>query len=78
VLSAVEAPNHPHNQVRESFVTIEGQVQTATAPRFSRTPGAIQSPPVGPGANTTAILEGLGMHTDEIISLVECGAVSGS
>lgn len=42
VLSLSEAPNHPHNAARGTFVTHEGTTQPAPAPRFSRTPAAIQ------------------------------------
>lgn len=38
VLSFVEAPDHPHNKVREAFITLNGVVQPAPAPRFSLTP----------------------------------------
>ncbi|MDB5816474.1 MAG: Alpha-methylacyl-CoA racemase [Rhizobacter sp.] len=42
VLDWDEAPQHPHNMARETFVTVDGVVQPAPAPRFSRTPA---SPP---------------------------------
>ena len=42
VLSMAEAPEHPHNQARQNMLQIDGQMQPAPAPRFSRTPGAIQ------------------------------------
>jgi alpha-methylacyl-CoA racemase len=45
VLSMQEAPQHPHNQLRGTFVDMDGVVQPAPAPRFSRTPSAIQRPP---------------------------------
>src|SRR5215469_6181474 len=45
VLSMDEAPKHPHNQLRETFVVPDGVTQPAPAPRFSRTPSAIQRPP---------------------------------
>ncbi len=38
VLSMREAPQHPHNQARGAFIELEGVVQPAPAPRFSRTP----------------------------------------
>lgn len=38
VLSLDEAPLHPHNEARETFVVVEGITQPAPAPRFSRTP----------------------------------------
>jgi alpha-methylacyl-CoA racemase len=40
VLDWDEAPHHPHNQARDTFVEIDGVVQPAAAPRLSRTPGA--------------------------------------
>ena len=45
VLSMKEAPNHPHNKTRETFVDYEGVIQPNVAPRFSRTPSQIQGPP---------------------------------
>ena len=44
VLSWQEAIEHPHNQSRQTFVTVAGVVQPNVAPRFSRTPGAVQGP----------------------------------
>ena len=38
VLSLTEAPKHPHNVARATFVEDEGMVMPAPAPRFSRTP----------------------------------------
>jgi alpha-methylacyl-CoA racemase len=40
VLDWDEAPRHPHNLARKTFVEQGGMVQPAAAPRFSRTPGA--------------------------------------
>lgn len=42
VLTVDEAPDHPHMKARNAFVTHEGLLQSAPAPRFSRTPPAIQ------------------------------------
>ena len=42
VLSLTEAPDHPHNTARRTFVDRDGITQPAPAPRFSRTPSAIQ------------------------------------
>jgi alpha-methylacyl-CoA racemase len=38
VLSLAEAPGHPHNAARKTFVEAGGVIQPAPAPRFSRTP----------------------------------------
>ena len=42
ILSMGEAVEHPHNVARGTFTTHSGMVQPAPAPRFSRTPAAIQ------------------------------------
>lgn len=57
VLTMAEAPKHPHNAERQTFVDYEGVTQPAPAPRFSRTPGEIQRPPASPGAHTSEILK---------------------
>jgi alpha-methylacyl-CoA racemase len=45
VLSLSEAPAHPHNRARGTFVELAGVIQPAPAPRFSTTPSSIQWPP---------------------------------
>ncbi|MET0365200.1 MAG: CaiB/BaiF CoA-transferase family protein [Sphingobium sp.] len=42
VLSMTEAPDHPHNVARKSFVVVDGVTVPAPAPRFSATPAAIR------------------------------------
>lgn len=68
VLSLKEAPNHPHMVDRETFVDVDGVKQPAPAPRFSRTPGAVQSNPSTPGAHTREVLERWGLgNVEELI-----------
>jgi len=55
VLSMSEAADHPHMSARGVFDRTAGYAQPAPAPRFSRTPGAIQGPPCEPGADSEAI-----------------------
>ncbi|MNQ86182.1 CoA-transferase family III [compost metagenome] len=57
VLSFAEAPAHPHLQARGTFIEVEGVVQPAPAPRFSRSvPGTPFAPqPITP-TNTDAAL----------------------
>ena len=45
VLSLAEMSRHPHIRGRESLVDVNGVMQPAPAPRFSRTPGAVAGPP---------------------------------
>ncbi len=75
VLSLEEAPNHPHNQARQTFVTQDGVVQPAPAPRFSETPGAVQGPPPKIGAHTEAALRDWGFSAGDIENLKVAGAV---
>jgi alpha-methylacyl-CoA racemase len=45
VLTFEEAPSHHHLRARGTFVTVDGIVQPAPAPRFSRTAPAMPGPP---------------------------------
>jgi crotonobetainyl-CoA:carnitine CoA-transferase CaiB-like acyl-CoA transferase len=47
VLSMTEAPHHPHNVARASFVEVDGVMQPAPAPRLSLT--AARSPSMWDG-----------------------------
>ena len=69
VLSLTEAPQHPHNVHRGTFVEREGIVQPAPAPRFSRTPGEIQRPPAHAGQHTTEALTDWGFTATRIDDL---------
>lgn len=37
VMSMDDAPSHPHNQSRQSYLTVDGMIQPAPAPRYSDT-----------------------------------------
>ncbi len=75
VLSMQEAPSHPHNRERGTFVELEGVVQPAPAPRFSRTPSTIQRPPASPGEHTEEALRDWGFGASELEELRGCGAI---
>lgn len=76
VLSLGEAPRHPHNIARGAFVEIDGVVQPAPAPRFSRTPGAIPCGPADVGEHSREILEDWGFSDCEADALIASGAVA--
>jgi len=61
VLSMADAPLHPHMVERDSFVTLDGVVQPAPAPRFSRTPSAVGRPPPRAGEHTDEVLADWGV-----------------
>jgi len=75
VLSMAEAPSHPHNQHRGTFVEVEGVVQPGPAPRFSRTPSKIQRPPSKPGEHTEEALHEWGFSPAELDKLRSAGAI---
>ena len=76
VLSMKDAPAHPHNAARGTFVSIGGVIQPGPAPRFGRTPCATPTPPAKPGADTAEILAGLGFSPSEVTSLRDRGIAS--
>ena len=75
VLSMSEAPHHPHNQTRNSFIEVAGVMQPAPTPKLSRTPAQIlQSPPLL-GEHTRQQLLTLGLSGEEVDRLIALGAV---
>jgi len=78
VLTMEEAPHHPHNVARGSFVEVEGVVQPGPAPRFSRTPAAHPTPPRALGEGTRSALADWGIAEDRIEALFVAGVLGGS
>jgi alpha-methylacyl-CoA racemase len=72
VLSLAEAPAHAHHAMRGTFITVDGSVQPAPAPRFSRTVPSHPTPPEKP--DSRAALEGW-MTAAEIDALDEAGTI---
>ncbi|AUL17592.1 CoA-transferase family III protein [Bordetella bronchiseptica MBORD675] len=66
VLSIAEAPSHPHNQARATFLDIDGVVQPAPAPRFGATPLATPRPPEPANSRFEACLGEWGMSAADI------------
>ena len=75
VLSIREAPEHPHNKERQTFVEVDGLMQPAPAPRFSRTVPEIGFPAPVPGEDSAAVLGSSGFDAMEIVELQEKGVV---
>jgi len=75
VLYPTEAPDHPHNVARGSFVEVAGVVQPAPAPRFSRTPAALPRAASAAGAQTAEVLGDWGFEAAEIERLLALGAI---
>jgi alpha-methylacyl-CoA racemase len=75
VLSMHDAVQHPHNVARGTFIEVNGKVQPAPAPRFSRTPGEVTRPPSPSGQHTREVLGEFGFSADEIEKLEATGAI---
>ncbi len=75
VLTMEEAPHHPHNVARGTFIDIDGVVQPAPAPRFSRTPAGGPTPPQACGAGTRSALAGWGITDARIEALLATGVL---
>ena len=75
VLGLEEAPTHPHNQARQTFVEHAGLVQPAPAPRFSRTPAEIRSAPGSPVSSSNDWLTEWGFSETEIAQFVSAGTL---
>ncbi|KQS54587.1 carnitine dehydratase [Geodermatophilus sp. Leaf369] len=75
VLSMAEAPSHPHAVARDAFVTVDGVVQPAPAPRFSRTPAAVDRGTARVGEHTAEVLAELGLSPAQVDDLVAGGSV---
>ena len=78
VLSILEAPDHPHNRHRETFVEVDGVTQPAPSPRFSRTAPSISHGARAPGEDTRSVLGEIGLDADEIAALETAGVVQAS
>ena len=73
VLSFEEAPAHAHAVARAGFVTVDGVVQPAPAPRFGRTPAGQPGPAPQPGQHTQQLLQEAGYTSDEVRALLASG-----
>lgn len=75
VLNLAEAPQHPHNKARASFVDFEGVTQPAPAPRFSRSQSSIQSAAAIAGEHSEEILRDWGFDDHTIAELARENAI---
>jgi len=76
VLDAAEAVDFPHTRARKSFLEVDGVLQPAPAPRFSRTPSSVRCGPPIPGGDRDEIMLAWGFSEAEIAGLRRDGAVA--
>jgi alpha-methylacyl-CoA racemase len=66
VLNLEEAAEHPHSKARNSYLQVDGVLQHAPAPRFSRTKaGEVKGARV-PGEDSRAVLQEFGFSDAEV------------
>ncbi|NUT98088.1 MAG: CoA transferase [Saccharothrix sp.] len=75
VLAPDEAPAHPHNRSRGTFVEVGGLAQPGPAPRFDRTPAGTPTAPPSAGHHTDEVLGSLGLGDADIAELRRSGVV---
>ncbi|MGZ8288169.1 MAG: CaiB/BaiF CoA transferase family protein [Telluria sp.] len=71
VLDMAEAPAHPHNRARGTFVEVDGVTQPAPAPRFSRTMPETGIAPAAAGTHSAAILRDWGWTPEQVEALAQ-------
>ncbi|MDK1025647.1 MAG: CaiB/BaiF CoA-transferase family protein [Gammaproteobacteria bacterium] len=75
VLTLAEAPEHPHNKFRHTFVQHDGFLQPAPSPRFSRTKAQLTDGSVVPGTHSRLILQQMGFSEVEIDTMIEAAVI---
>jgi len=75
VLTIPEAMAHPHNRARGTFIELDGVMQPAPAPRFSRSQPEAPRLPDEPGGDAPALLADWGFSGQEVDALRAHGAV---
>ena len=75
-LAPTEAPDHPHNRARHTFLRIDDVPQPAPAPRFSRTPATVARPPTHSGDDDDEALAAWGFTAAEIDELRAADAIA--
>ena len=75
VLTFMDAPNHPANVARNTYIEVDGLTQPAPAPRFSRTPSTVEHGAHKAGQDTDQILQAMGFAQTDVTSLRARGAI---
>ncbi len=71
VMSLDEAPSHPHNLARQAFVPVDGAMQPAPAPRYSRTETSVPTPMASGTDVVDPLMAELGYTLDQAADLRE-------
>lgn len=75
VLTFKDAPTHPANRARQTYIEVDGITQPAPAPRFGRTPSQVAHGAHALGEDTDEVLRTIGFTEQDIAGLRDNGAV---
>lgn len=75
VMTFMDAPSHPANVARNTYIEVDGLTQPAPAPRFSRTPSSVEHGAHKVGQDTDQILQAMGFAQTDVTSLRDSGAI---
>lgn len=75
VLNFMDAPKHPANVARNTYIEVDGVTQPAPAPRFNRTPSQVQHGAHEAGQDTDAVLKAMGFAEQELAGLRSAGSI---
>ena len=78
VLELGEVNTHPHNIFRKSFTELDGVLQPAPAPRFSKSKASIRNGSRIAGEDSVSVLESAGFNEKQIADLIDSEVVSQS
>ena len=76
VLNFMEAPKHPANVARNTYIEMDGMTQPAPAPRFSRTPSVVAHGAHDVGQDTDTVLAAMGFAEQELANLRTDGSIA--
>jgi alpha-methylacyl-CoA racemase len=77
ILNMTEAPKHPHNVERGSFIEVGGHIQPGPAPKFSRSAPQVSGGAPRPGADTESVLlEAAGYDAEALTALRDKGVLT--
>ncbi|GAB3278068.1 CaiB/BaiF CoA transferase family protein [Parahaliea aestuarii] len=75
VLSFIDAPKHPANVARNTYMELDGVTQPSPAPRFSRTPSEVKHGARSLGEDTDGVLKAMGFGEQELAQLRGSGSI---
>jgi alpha-methylacyl-CoA racemase len=75
ILSMTEAPQHPHNIARKSFIEVDGHIQPGPAPKFSRTAPEVTKGAPRRGGDTESVLNSVAGYDEATIAALRANGV---